>query len=83
MLLRSIFRYNAALWPEGLDLVDLENAQERKSASGRGETNPDVILLSLLSPDVTFFLGGYVDDANPSASERQAARAMLPIWHSM
>jgi hypothetical protein len=30
-----------------------------------------------------YFRGGYVDDANPSASEQQAARAMVPVWHSM
>jgi hypothetical protein len=32
----------------------------------------------LSSPNVAFFLG-HVDDANPSASEQQAARAVVPV----
>ena len=30
-----------------------------------------------------FYLGGYVDDANPAASEQQAAQRMVPVWHSV
>jgi hypothetical protein len=28
-------------------------------------------------------LGGYVDDANPSAIEQRAARAVVPVWRSI
>jgi hypothetical protein len=38
---------------------------------------------SRVSPGAAFFLGDHVDDANPSASEQQAAPAMVPVWRSI
>jgi hypothetical protein len=84
VLLYPIFRYNAALWAGRLDLDDLEKRQEpkrRKRAAGRRTQR--LISSHVWSPGVSFFLGGYVDDANPSARELQAARAVVPVWHSM
>jgi hypothetical protein len=50
-----------------------ESKERMRGAGGR----TDVRFPShVFSPTHAFFLGGYVDDANPSASERQAARGV-------
>jgi hypothetical protein len=48
----------------------------------RGETLT-CDFFSRVLPCVGFYLGGYVDDANPSASEQHAAQAVVSVWHSM
>src|ERR1035437_9612326 len=83
MLLPPSFRYNPR-HPrrEGFHLVDLEQARgiERRKRA-RGEEHTCDFFSRVFAR--RYFRGGYVDDANPSASEQQAARAMVPVWHSM
>src|ERR1700691_2943617 len=60
---------------------DPESAQEMER---RKQEECDVrFLLKCVRPALALFLGGYVDDTNPSASEQCAVWAVLPVWHSM
>jgi hypothetical protein len=54
-----------------------------EKAQAGGEKTTLVISSHVFSPGVVFFPGGYVDGANLSASDQQAARAMVPVWHSI
>ncbi|SPE25555.1 hypothetical protein SBA2_260045 [Acidobacteriia bacterium SbA2] len=61
-----------------MDLVDPEQHRESKRRAGGC-----VFFLTRFRPALPSSWGDYVDDANPSASEWRAARAVVRVGHSM
>jgi hypothetical protein len=78
MMVDPVFRYNAQHSVRaGLNLVDPGQAKGIEKAQADGRRRAECDFLLTFSPDAAFFLGGYVDDANPSASEQHASRAVV------
>ena len=76
-----IFRYNAATLGGSVDL--LTSKFKRRELKRRMRGAEEIRVLHSHAFACTALLrGGYVDEANSSASEQQGARAPVPVWHS-